>query len=151
MLVVLKNREIAEKWELFKDVLRSSIPKTPDLVPDWLTNCLFSAMCGSLQFWLGYDERLGEDRFYCAFVTKIVADELTGQKAMLIYAMKVFNKATHETRIEDLRTLGRICKVKGIKRITAFCLSKVSYNALKKAFPNLEMTYYCSIPIGEEK
>lgn len=151
MLVVLKNKEIAEKWDLFKDVLRSSIPRTPDMLPNWLTDCLFSALSGSIQLWLCYDQRLGEDKFYCAFVTKILTDELTGQTAMLVYALKVFSKATHETRIEDMKTLAKICRVKKIKRITAFCLSKVSLNALKKAFPDLEMSYYCSIPVGDEK
>lgn len=147
MLVVLPNKEIPKMWDVFKDVLCSSIPQTPDMLPNWLTDSLYLALTGRIQLWLGYDPKMGKDYFYCAFVTKIVADELTGQMAMLIYAMKVFARSTRQTRNEDLQTIQKVCAAKGIRRITAFCLSQGSVNALKKAFPNLELAYFCSIPV----
>lgn len=135
-------------WDLFKDVLRSSIPRTPDMLPNWLTDSLYLALVGRIQLWLCYDPSAGKDQFYCAFVTKIVTDELTGQSAMLIYALKVYTKASRQVRNEDLKTLEKVCQAKGIRRITAFCLKASTMNSLKKAFPQLEVSYFCSIPVN---
>lgn len=150
MLVVLPNKEVSKRWDIFKDVLRSSIPRTKDVLPTWLTDSLYLALCGRIQCWLAWDPQDGEDEFYAAFITKKVADELTGQSALLIYALKVYKKARREVRLEDLQTLQRVARSYGIQRITAYCLSRLSVNALKKAFPQLEEISFVTIPIEEK-
>lgn len=149
MLVVLKNKEIAERWDIFKEVLRS-VPRTPDMLPNWLTNCLYMALNGELQCWLAIDQRKPKnDEFYAAFITQKTVDGITGQKALLVYAFMVFGEADKRTRIEDVRTLGRAARADGIQRLVAFCPNPISANILKKAFPNSEAIPYVTVPLGD--
>lgn len=148
MLVVLPSKEVSERWAIFKECLRNSIPRTKDMLPNWLSDSLFLALTGRIQCWLAYDPADKEDEFYAAMVTKKVSDELTGQSALLIYAAQVFKRARKEVRLEDLQTLRRIAKSYEIQRITAYCLSPVTANLLQKAFPELERITFVSIPIN---
>lgn len=151
MLVVLPNKEVAEHWDVFKEVLRTCVPITQDMLPNWLTECLFLAMCGRIQCWLAFDPLMKKDEFYAAFITKKVTDELTGQSALLVYAIQVFAKASRETRIKDMQTLGDIALSMGVRRITAYCLSPVIANALRKAFPEIEETTFLAVPLHKEE
>lgn len=151
MLIPLLSKQIAEQWDLFKDVLRSSVPITRDMLPSWLTDCLYVALCGRIQCWIAVDERADtkseRDRAYAAFITKPVVDELTGQQALLIYAFKVYHMANKVTRREDVATLGRWAKEQGFQRLTAYCHSRVVVNILRKAFPELVETAFVSVQL----
>lgn len=149
MLVALTNDKVVERWPLFREVLRNSVPVSKDMLPDWTTNCLYEALCGRIQLWLCFDpssEAGKRDEFYCALVTKRLTDELSGQGALLIYALQVFNKASRECRHKDLQVLAANAKKMGLGRITSFCNQKV-FNAIKKAFPEARATIYAEIPV----
>lgn len=151
MLTPLPNKQIAEQWDLFKDTLRSSVPITRDMLPTWLTDCLYLALCGRIQCWVAIDERAStreeRDRAYAAFITKPVVDEITGQQALLIYAFKVYHMASKATRRQDVETLGRWAKAQGYQRLTAYCHSRVVVNLLKKAFSNIDEVPFVSITL----
>lgn len=150
MLVVLQNKEIRDRWDLFKDVLRSSVPITKDMLPNWLIECLYLALTGRIQCWVAFDPQDKKDEFYTAFITKKVVDEITGQNALLVYAIKVFKRVRKEVRVEDMKTFGRIASSYGAKRITAFCPFKTVENSLRKAFPHVNITPFISVPIEDE-
>lgn len=153
MLTLLPNKQIAEQWDLFKDVLRSSVPITKDMLPTWLTDCLFLALCGRIQCWITIDEHADtqeeRDRAYSAFITKPVVDEISGQRALLIYAFKVYHKAKKETRIDDIQTLARWASAQGFKRMTAYCHSRVVANLMKKAYPQAQETIFTTVPLED--
>lgn len=151
MLVQLPVKQISERWEVFREVLEECIPVTLDRKPDWLTSCLMLAMLGHIQCWFCYEPLDPSDEFYAALITKKIYDDLSGQQALLVYALKVFKPAKKQTRIEDLQTLARCASAMGIRRITAFCSHPIVLNALKKAFPHLSAETYVTVPIeGEE-
>lgn len=147
MLVVLPSKQIAERWEVFKQTLRESVPVTRDMLPSWLKDCLFHALTGHLQCWLAFSERPGEDRFYAAFVTKAVVDELTGQQALLVYAFKVFEAVSREVRSRDFDNFLRIAKEMGCQRVTAFCGNEIVFNSLRKVFPKVQKTIFASLEL----
>lgn len=147
MLVVLQSKQIAERWEAFKETLRESVPITRDMLPTWLKDCLYHALTGHLQCWFAFSEEPGEDRFYAAFVTKAVIDELTGQRALLIYAFKVFGPVKREVREKDFATFLKIAKTMGCQRVTAFCGSQVVFNSIKRVFPKVQQTIFASMEL----
>lgn len=126
MLVVLPNKEISNHWPLFKDVIRECIPVTKDMLPDYMTNMLHSAMTGRIQCWLGFEG----DNFYLAAITKKAIDDLTGQRSLLVYALKIFGEASRQVRIDDWRTFRKQARGFGVQRISAYCGSM----AVAKAF-----------------
>lgn len=129
MLVVLPNKDIPKYWPMFKDVIRECIPITKDMLPDYMTNMLESALTGHLQLWLGFEE----DNFYLAVITKKIIDDLTGQRSLLVYALKVFGRVSKDTRKEDWITFRKIARTLGVQRIAAYCGSQVAANAFIRA------------------
>lgn len=152
MLILLPSKQIAEQWDLFKDVLRSSVPITKDMLPGWLTDSLYLALCGRIHCWLTIDERAerveDRDKAYSAFITKPVVDEISGQQALLIYAFKVYHRAKKETRREDILRLGAWARAQGYRRLTAYCLSEVVANLMLKAFPSASRVSFMAVELG---
>lgn len=147
MLVVLPNKEIANHWPLFKDVIRECIPITKDMLPDYMTNMLESAMTGRIQLWLASE---GDD-FYCALITKKAVDDLTGQRALLIYALKVFRMVPHEARQRDWAAFRKTARTFGVQRISAYCGSQAVANAFVNANGGRgEIIPYAVIELTEE-
>lgn len=130
MLVVLPNKEISNYWPVFKDVIRECIPITKDMLPDYMTNMLESAMTGRIQLWLGSEPR--KDVFYMAMITKKTVDDLTGQRALLIYALKVFHLTDQQVRKDDWKAFRKAARTFGVQRITAYCGSQAVANAFLK-------------------
>lgn len=150
MLVPLLNKDIPEYWPIFEDVLREAIPYTDDMRPLWLKECLYQAMVGGIQLWICLDPKDETGDMYAAFVTKQIMDDITGQACLLVYALKVFKRATRECRIEDMRKLGEIAKSAGMKRLSAYCLHPAIGASLKKAFPNnVEVIQYCIADLSD--
>lgn len=147
MLVVLPNKEVVNYWPLFKDVIRECIPITKDMLPDYMTNMLQSAMTGQIQCWLASEG----DKFYLAAITKKAVDDLTGQRALLIYALKVFAPSSRETREADWKAFRKIAKSFGVQRISAYCGSQAVANAFIKGNEGRgEIICYAVIPLEED-
>lgn len=149
MLVVLPNKEISNYWPLFKDVIRECIPVTKDMLPDFMTNMLESAMTGRIQLWLGSEPR--KDNFYLAMITKKAVDDLTGQRALLIYALKILHMTSQEVRKDDWRTFRKMARTFGVQRITAYCGSQAVANAFLKCNNGRgEIIPYAVVELSEE-
>lgn len=129
MLVVLPSKDIPQHWPMFKDVIRECIPVTKDMLPDYMTNMLESALTGRIQLWLGFED----DTFYTAAITKKAIDDLTGQRSLLVYACKVFHKVSQATRQADWTAFRKIARSLGVQRIAAYCGSQVVANAFIRA------------------
>lgn len=147
MLAVLPNKEISNHWPLFKDVIRECIPITKDMLPDYMTNMLQSALTGRIQCWLGFEG----DEFYMAAITKKMIDDLTGQRTLLVYALKIFKKASRQVRQDDWKTFRRIARTFGVQRIAAYCGSQAVAQAFIKSNGGRgEIIPYAVIQLTEE-
>lgn len=147
MLVALDNKAIAERWEIFKDVIQTCIPTTPETLPDRLQRMLQAALTGRIQCWLLYEQG---DEFYGAVITKKSVDDLTGQATILIYALKIYKQASRETRIKDFEAFRRIVHSFGCSYFSAFCGSAAVANAVIKANGGRgEIINYVLVPVGE--
>lgn len=147
MLVALDNKAISERWDVFKDVIRTCIPTTPDMLPDRMQRMLHAALTGRIQCWFLYEK--GDD-FYGAMITKKGVDDLSGQSTLLIYALKVFGTASRETRREDFKALGRVAREMGCSHFSAYCGSAAVANAVIKANEGHgEIINYVLVPIGD--
>lgn len=151
MLVGLPSKKIAETWDIFREIIRKSIPTSPDLLPDRMQRMLFAAMTGRLQCWLLFEED-GSDEFYGGLVTRMAVDDLTGQKSLLIYALASFKQASRKVREEDFRTLKRIAKQWGCSYLTAYCPSRlVAETTLKANKGQGEIISYILLPTDIEE
>lgn len=150
MLVPLPVNKIAEKWDIFKEVIRESVPTCKGMLPDRMSRTLYAAMTGRLQCWLLYEED-GSDEFYGAMVTRVAIDELTGQKAMLIYALASFKQASRKAREEDFKAFRRFAAAKGCTNLAAYCSSKlVATTTIKANKGRGQLIYYILIPTDDE-
>lgn len=143
MLVLLPNKQISERWELFQETLRESTVRTPDLRPDWLTEALYAALSGRIKCWVAIDG----DNIYATMITKEAVDEITGQRALVIYAIKAWRKPNREVRTGDFGVLRDYARGAGYSRLTAYCVSRAVSNALVRAFPDIQITNYAILEV----
>ena len=150
MLVGLPSNKIAETWDVFKEIIRKSVPTSPDMLPDRMQRMLYAAMTGRIQCWLLYEED-GTDDFYGGLVTRISIDELSGQKTLLIYAMASFKQPSREAREADFVALKRIAKEWGCTTLSAYCASRlVAETTIKANHGKGEIIHYILLPTDVE-
>lgn len=130
MLVALKNKEISERWDIFRELIRNAVKTDPAMVPDRLARALTLALTGHIQCWLLYEEG---DSFYGALVTQIETDRISGLNSLLVYAMGLFGPASRETRHKDMESLLRIAKALKCSTISAYSNSMMIVNSVVKA------------------
>lgn len=147
MLVALDNKTIAERWDVFKDVIQTCIPTTPEMLPDRMQRMLQAALSGHIQCWFLYDKG---DHFYGAGITKKSVDDLTGQATMLIYALKFFEQVSREARLRDFAAFRKVVKSFGCTHFSAYCGSGAVANAVIKSNGGLgEIINYVLVPVGD--
>lgn len=146
MLVVLPSKQVSEHWDMYKELIRLCIPITKDMIPDFMTNMLYSAMTGRIQCWMGFDE--GND-LYLSMITKKVVDDLTGQKSLLVYALATYKQPSRELRMADFETFRKIAKSMGCPRFSAYTGSQAVAQSMLKATKGGELVYYVLVPTEE--
>lgn len=146
MLVGLPSKKIAETWDIFKEIIRSSVPTSPEVLPDRMQRLLYAALTGRIQCWLLFEED-GSDEFYGGLVTRVSVDDLSGQKSLLIYALATFKHAPREVREKDFATLRSIAKGWGCPTISAYCESRlVADSAIRANQGRGQIVNYILIP-----
>lgn len=143
MLVGLQNKQVSEYWDIFKEVIRQSMPTTPEMLPDRMQRMLFAAMTGRIQCWLCIDR---ENSFYSGIITRQTVDDLTGEMSLLIYALAVFKKVPREVRDEDFRALLRCAKEWKCRYVSAYVRSEAVVNAIRKIASGGEVIHYVLLP-----
>ena len=146
MLVGLPSKKIAETWDIFKEIIRRSVPTSPEVLPDRMQRLLYAALTGRIQCWLLFEED-GSDEFYGGMVTRVSIDDLSGQKSLLIYALATFKQASREARKADFDTLRKIAKQWGCANLSAYCNSRlVAETTIKANRGRGELIHYVLIP-----
>lgn len=147
MLVALQNEQVPKYWDIFKEVIRKSIPTDASQLPDRLNKMLYASLTGRLQLWFMYDDATSEDDFYGALITKKQEDDLTGQKALLVYAFYNWRQASRATRDADALALLRIAKGYGCAYVTGYCASRlVAETMIKCTGRTGEIINYVIVP-----
>lgn len=147
MLVGLPSKEIAKHWEVFRETLRRSIPTSDKVLPDRAQRWLIAALTGRLQCWLCFDPKDEKDEFYCAVVTRMSIDDMTGEKSLLVYAIGVFKKASREVREADWETLKKIANEWGCSYLSGYVYNELVYNNIAKLNKgNVTHVHYVLIP-----
>lgn len=147
MLVPLSNKEISERWDVFKEMLRVCVPTTQAMVQDRMQQALFMALTGRIQCWFGYES--GDD-FYGAAITRIMSDPLTGEKTLLVYALQVFHQVRRETREADWKAFRQVARNMGCSYITAFTGSRnVALGMVKANKGKGEIVSYVRVPLED--
>lgn len=150
MLVGLPSNKIAETWDIFKEIIRKSIPTSPDILPDRMQRMLYAALTGRIQCWLFYEED-GSDEFFGGMITRVSVDDLTGQKTLLVYALATFKQASRAARLEIFSTLRKIAKDWGCRHLSAYCPSRlVAESTIKANGGRGEIISYVLIPTSDE-
>lgn len=150
MLVALQNKQISKYWDVFKEVIRKSLPIDEQILPEFLTNALHAAMTGRIQCWFLYDDATEEDEFYGAMITRKSVDDLTGQSSLLVYAFYNWKQAKRVTRDADALATLRVAKEMGCAYVTGYCASRlVAETMIKCTGRRGEIIHYILVPTKE--
>ena len=122
MLTRLLPEQISTHWDIIKYAIEQSLPPIVGDHPDKLNRLLSSALSGKLEVWASYT-RGKETKFEAVLVTKILYDDASDTRNLLLYCVYGYSDVPKESWINGFETILKYAKSKG-------CLQVVAYTTL---------------------
>ena len=122
MITQLLPEQIAEHWNVIKYAVENSLPPIAgNEHPDRTNRILSAALAGRISVWASY-ERVDEYRikFEGVVLTKILYDDVSGTKQLLIYSIFGYNQVSKESWNQALVTLSTYAVNKKCSQIIAY-------------------------------
>lgn len=118
MIIRLSTIQISDHWEAIKDMVDKAIPDIPGQLANTNNNLLRSLTIGESVCWVGYEKTTeNQNNVICMLITKILFDETTGIRSLLIYCIAGWEIMTLGFYEEGLNTLKKYGKESSCNRI----------------------------------
>jgi hypothetical protein len=133
MLVKLIPEQISRHWDIIKYGIEESLPPVVGSHPDRMNRILSSALCGTLDVWVSYLRMSETVRLEAVVVTKILYDDSSNTKNLLIYCLYGYEAIDNNSWTDGFKTLLKYAKAIGCSRIVAY----TEYGYIVKLFKEL--------------
>ena len=120
MLVKLLPEQVAEFWDIIKFAVEESLPPIVGDHPDKMNRILSSLLSGKTECWASY--RRGEEGtvFEGICLTKIIYDDASDTRNLLLYCIYGYEKTLEEAWMEAFRSVAKYAKAKGCNDIVGY-------------------------------
>ena len=147
MLTKLLPEQISEHWNIIKFAIQESLPPTVGQNPDKLNRILTSALSGKIEIWASYIR--GDDSvFEVIVVTKLLYDESSDTRNLLIYCLYGYNEVQEDSWLIGLQTIVKYAKNINCQQIVAYTDSPYIVDIVKKLGGDTSYTFL-SFNIGD--
>ena len=120
MLNKLLPNQISAYWDSLKHGLEQSCPSDSFVDGESLNKCLIALMSGNLQAWFATTRVDNKIEYHGNLITKILTDDITGRKSLLLVSLYLFKQAPQEIWIDAFETLRKFAVANDCKKITAY-------------------------------
>lgn len=120
MLTKLLPDQISTFWDIIKYAIEESLPPVVDESPDKMNKILTSLLCGRAQCWASYEREEGSARFEGIVITKILLDDVSDTKNLLIYCLYGYEEVNKESWNKGFKTLVKFAMAQGCSRIIGY-------------------------------
>lgn len=120
MLTLLLPDQVSKFWDVISYAIEQSLPPIADESPDKMNKILSSLLCGKAQCWASYVVEGETRRFEGIVVTRIVHDDVSGIKNLLIYCLYGYDIVNRSSWISGFKSLVKYATSKGCNRIIAY-------------------------------
>jgi len=119
MLVRLTTDQISRFWEVIRYSFEQSAPPVAKVSPEHSANLLEDLLAGTADCWISF-QRKNENKIDGVVITKVVIDEASKTRNLLIYSLFAHTLTNKDSWTEGLRVLARWAKSKGCYNIIGF-------------------------------
>jgi len=120
MLTKLLPDQISTFWDIIKYAIEESLPPTVGESPNKMNNILSALLCGKVQCWASYTKSEGESRFEAIVVTKILYDDASDTRSLLIYCLYGYENVDKSSWSSGLKTLIKFAASQGCSQIVGY-------------------------------
>lgn len=120
MLTKLLPEQIAAFWDIIKYAIEESLPPIAGEHPDRLNRILTSLLCSGTECWVSYNRQESNPKFEGVALTKILYDDATDTKSLLIYCIYGYDPIHKNSWLEALRAITKYAKSKKCSQIVAY-------------------------------
>jgi hypothetical protein len=124
MLTKLLPEQISKFWDIISYAVENSLPPTVGEHPDKINRILSSCLCGGLDVWASYDKHEDVIKFEGIVLTKILYDDASYTRSLLIYCLYGYEEVNKESWSRGLKALLKYAKKKECSKISAYTNSK---------------------------
>ena len=120
MITRLLPEQISHFWDVIKYAVEQSLPPTVGEHPDKMNRILAAALSGKIDVWASYTKNESGNKLEAIVLTKILYDDVSGTKNLLIYCLYGYSKISTESWKDGLATFAKFAKSRGCSQIVAY-------------------------------
>ena len=120
MLIRLLPDQISQFWNVIKYAIEQSLPPIAYEHPDKLNRILSAAISGKVEVWVSYTKTQEVNKLEGVVVTKILYDDASGTKNLLIYCLYGYEKVNSDSWLIGLTALVKYAKSRGCSQIISY-------------------------------
>ena len=120
MITRLLPEQISHFWDVIKYAVEQSLPPTVGEHPDKMNRILAAALSGKIDVWASYTKDESGNKLEAIVLTKILYDDVSGTKNLLIYCLYGYSKISTESWKDGLVTFAKFAKSRGCSQIIAY-------------------------------
>jgi len=118
MVQQIMPEQIPKFWEAAKDLIEDTIPDIHGESPQKMNNILSKLLDGSMILWVTFDGV--KRKTNGLFITKVIEDDITEVKSLLMYAGHSYYSVGPETWMEGWEAMSKYGKNLGCKRMLVY-------------------------------
>lgn len=119
MLTRLLPEQISAFWPIIKYAIEESLPPVTGEHPDKMNRILSSALSGGLDVWASY-ERKDEVKIDAIVITKLILDDASGTKSLLLYCLYGYTDIPEESWKKGIESMIKYAKSCGCSRMVGY-------------------------------
>ena len=120
MLTKLLPNQISEFWDIIKYAIEQSLPPIAGEGPDKMNNILTSLISGMAECWASYTINGDQRRFEGIVITKILYDDVSDTKNLLIYCLYGYENVDRSSWTSGFKSLVKYASSRNCHRIIAY-------------------------------
>lgn len=117
--------QIANFWNIIKYAVEKSLPPITGDHPDKMNRILSSLLCGKTECWASYDKDHNNVEFEGIVLTKIIYDDASDTRNLLIYCLYGYEEVNKDSWFEGIKALTKYANSKKCTQIIAY--SEIPY------------------------
>lgn len=112
--------QISKFWEIIKYAIEESLPPIVGESPDKMNKILASLLIGKGQCWVSYDKEDKENRFEGIVITKVLYDDISDTKNLLIYCLYGYEDVNKGSWLSGFKSLVKFAISQGCSQIIGY-------------------------------
>ena len=120
MLTKLLPDQVSKFWDIISYAIEQSLPPTVGESPDKMNNVLMAALSGKLDIWASYVKGDKGNKFEGILATRIIYDDVTCMKNLLLYAAYGYDKISEDSWTSGLKTIVKYAALHKCSLIVAY-------------------------------